>query len=157
MVSENPRRLATVPAGLIAAFVFLIAPSVRPCAAEELYDYIERVAQLAWCDGASYYRLSKDGSFTLYPMGISGREISGRWTYDLGTSQVRIMGKWGWRNGVSPGDDYRFMALDVRIPSEPPDAKGMSRPYFLVDEVRKVTSTEYTQWLAGNDIKPDKP
>src|SRR4051794_36756726 len=88
--------------------VFVASPLLAADFPEPL-KIIEEEGQFVFHDGSSYYLFRKDGTFKSGPMGLSGREITGKWRVD--DRLFVIEGRWGWINGVSPEDDYRKMVI----------------------------------------------
>ena len=80
-------------------------------------------------------------------MGLSGREITGKWRVD--DRLFVIEGRWGWINGVSPEDDYRKMVIYLSKPESVETVKRMSpveaganrkiyKCYFLIEGLEKI-------------------
>ena len=117
------------------------------CFGEEISDYINVNKQIIWTDGASYYKLASGGTFELSPAGISGRTILGHWEFDSNNQRIQIVGKWGWVNGYNIRNDFRSMAIDLRIPISVPDQKGITKPYFSIEEVKSMPVVQYLDWM----------
>ena len=96
----------------VVAILFLLLVSFNIQATEfpRPYDIIQAEGQFVFSDGSSYYMFRKDGTFTSGPLGLSGREINGKWQY-VHDREFLIRGRWSWMNGLSARDDYREMTI----------------------------------------------
>jgi hypothetical protein len=111
-------------------------------------EIIQTEGQFVFTDGSSYYMFKRDGTFTSEPLGISGREINGKW--DLRDERVFVIrGRWTWINGLSPRDDYRQMEIWVYRPTSAEIVPQLSfvdgglnvkvyKCYFVVDQLAKI-------------------
>ena len=97
-------------------------------------------------DGSSIYEFNRDGSFTLEPLAISGRSISGSWTAIKDNSrQFEVTGEWGWTNGVSAIGDHRRMVVAISPLSGEKRVVGVAKvevydAYFLIEELTKAAT-----------------
>ena len=134
---------------LVIAFIFvLVSSSVAVADLREPIKIIQEEGQFVFADGASYYSLKRDGTFTSAPLGLSGRTITGHWKYEV-PGRFIIEGQWGWINGLSPRDDFRRMTLAISaaesfVEKEQVSAAETTGPvkiykcYFIVDELIKI-------------------
>ena len=110
-------------------------------------EIIQNEGQFVFTDGSSFYLFKKDGSFTSEPLGLSGRVITGTWTFQEDRLFV-IQGRWSWINGLSAEDDYREMKLAIYRPVSSETVEQLSvvgattkatiyRCYFVVEELQK--------------------
>lgn len=104
---------------------------------------IEKEGYLSISDGSSIYIFQKDGSFSLRPLGMSGRTIEGKWK--KGNEDERsflVEGRWTWINGASLNNDERIMKLWIFPLSGEKETVGYDnysvyKCYFLIDELKK--------------------
>ena len=137
-------------------FAFLLATIPLAAIAEEAsllpLKAIEQFGSISITDGSSFYMFSKDGSFRSGPLGMSGRELEGRWTAD--ETRFTVTAKLGWVNGASMGHDYRrivFVIYSVRKhppPQTDPFVAGAHPEffdgYFLIDELVRIPEPKST-------------
>ena len=132
---------------VIVFFLLSTAPTVLAKDFPEPLQVIQEEGQFIFTDGSSYYWLKKDGTFRSEPLGLSGREINGRWK--VRDSLFVIEGQWGWINGISPKDDYRRMVLYIGHPESAETVERLSfvnadanvkiyRCYFYVEELQRI-------------------
>ena len=140
---------------LVILFLFLGTFAVIAQDFPSPFQIIQDEEKFIFTDGSSYYLFKKDGSFKSEPLGISGREITGKWK--LEDQLFVIQGKWGWINGGSRTDDYRKMTLYVGHPTsseiaenlllEDGKPKKIYKCYFEIEELQKIPKakkkTEY--------------
>lgn len=134
------------------AVIFLVLVSVSNILATDFpaaSEIIQTEGQFVFTDGSSYYMFKKDGTFTSEPLGISGREIKGKWELRRDERVFVIRGRWTWINGLSPRDDYRQMQIAVYRPSSVETVNGLSfvdgtvnmkvyKCYFVIEELSKI-------------------
>lgn len=118
----------------------------------EVYEIIQTEGQFIFTDGSSYYMFKKEGTFSSEPLGISGREINGRW--ELRDERVFVIrGRWTWINGLSPRDDYRQMEIRIYRPMSTDTVSQLSavdgnlnakvyKCYFVVDQLIKIPNPD---------------
>ncbi len=96
-------------------------------------------------DGSSLYVFHPKGTFTMEPLGISGRTIEGLWKYD--SNGIRITGTWSWINGLSVPNDRREMDLHIgAILAKKTKHRSrntgkeheIQEAYFLIDRLEKI-------------------
>ena len=136
---------------LLALATLLLAHAVsvgRAAEFPEASEIIQTEGQFIFTDGSSYYMFKKDGTFTSEPLGISGREINGKW--ELRDDHVFVIrGRWTWINGLSPRDDYRQMEIWIYRPMSAESVPQLSsvdgalnvkvyQCYFVVDQLIKI-------------------
>ena len=111
-------------------------------------EIIQNEGQFVFTDGSSFYLFKKDGTFTSEPLGLSGRVISGHWTFQEDRVFV-IQGRWSWINGLSANDDYREMKIAVYSPVSSEIVEQLSvvgattkakiyKCYFVVEELHRI-------------------
>lgn len=126
----------------------LFSAVVVVCAAEPEYSpraAIDKFGSFTIADGSSYFTFSKDGKFKSGPMSESGRELSGTWTL-ADTTELTVIAKLGWVNGIQPRDDYRrivFRVSSVRKRSVQPSVSfgaptELFDGYCLIEEFVKI-------------------
>ena len=133
--------------GVVATRQVFVASPLMAADFPEPLKIIEEEGQFIFHDGSSYYLFKKDGTFRSGPMGLSGREIEGKWKVD--DRLFVIEGRWDWINGVSPADDYRRMVIYLSKPESVETVKRIStveaganqkiyKCYFLVEGLEKI-------------------
>ena len=146
----------------VTAIVFILLWVTSTVVGSELPEplqIIQEEGQFVFTDGSSYYLLKKDGTFTSEPLGISGREITGRW--ELQGRVFVIQGRWSWINGLSPRDDYRKMRLAIYRPVSSETVEHLSlvdgnvntkiyKCYFVIEELQKIPKPEKSRSLSPN-------
>ncbi len=124
-------------------------------AAEEttLASCLEKVDEYR-CAGDSFaMQFSRDGRFTLRPLGMSGQKIDGTWHHEAGSTYV-INGVWDWTNGETRNDfsDVRRMTIELHPtlevvtiePSPMPFDDPWYRCVFSCGPAMAVTTTSAT-------------
>ena len=141
-------------------------------AASDLADTIREVLQkegrFSFTDGSSVFtfmaavadsadetvsdeaipQIAPAGRFSLQPLGLSGLAIDDA-VWFCYSNVFRVIGTWGWQNGLSRIDDFRLMQLSVQRRSSSSDVKeaGMSGErvfdvYHYIQELRPATNEE---------------
>lgn len=79
-----------------------------------LLEIMKEDGYLALCDNSSYFVFSKDGTFSSFPVGMSGRELRGTWTH-TGENPIvaTVVAKTGWLNGAQPNNAYRKIVFAI--------------------------------------------
>jgi len=110
---------------------------------------LDEEGHFAWSDGTSIYRLEKNHSFTLKPVGVSGRTIEGKWTLlDGQSSKIQVFGRWLWLNGASAPDDYRKMTIHISGPAvRKSERAGLYQPFFGIEELVKISKEQYQKGI----------
>jgi hypothetical protein len=128
--------------------ILFVASSIYPAEFPQASEIIQTEGQFVFTDGSSYYMFKKDGTFASEPLGISGREINGKW--ELRDERVFVIrGRWGWVNGLSARDDYRQMQIAIYRPTSIETIDRLSfvdaitnvrvyKCYFVVEELSKI-------------------
>lgn len=109
-------------------------------------DILKRDGELALSDTVSYFVFSQDGTFRSFPVGMSGRMLSGKWTAkETNPVFLTVIAKVGWMNGAQPVDDYRKIVFVIyggySSPSPPnasPSIKSIYHGYFIIDEFIRI-------------------
>lgn len=139
---------------LTVALLLLSAPSAPTVPVKGLVapsSIIQKENRFVFGDGASFYDFEKGGAFHSWPIGLSGREITGRWTRSDET--YTVTGQWGWINGASALSDSRRMTLSLYAPTSytlgwarPSDVAGVRHrrskiyeDYFVVEELIRLS------------------
>jgi hypothetical protein len=128
--------------------VLLVTPIIHATEFPRVPQIIQTEGKFVFTDGSSYYMFKKDGTFTSEPLGISGREITGKWEY-VHDREFVIRGRWSWMNGLSPRDDYRQMTIAVFRPISSEIVDQLSgvdgtlnvkvyKCYFVIEELIKI-------------------
>jgi len=93
-LSGNNAMHSLIVHNLTVALLLLSAASAVPIKGlVEPSRIIQREGRFVFTDGASFYGFEKDGTFRSWPTGLSGREITGRWTRTDET--YTVTGHWG--------------------------------------------------------------
>lgn len=104
-------------------------------------NIVKRDGQLTLTDGSSTFIFYKDGKFQSFPIGQSGRILSGKWTYER--TGFTAVAKADWMNGFHADDDYRKIVFIIcAAPFEHID--GPYRGYFFIDELTKISKEEFS-------------
>ncbi|MEO6054123.1 MAG: hypothetical protein ABIP97_08940 [Chthoniobacterales bacterium] len=105
-------------------------------------DIIQKDGVLNISDGSSIYAFRKDGTFSSFPVGMSGRVIKGTWKNEKGNDGgFLINGQWTWVNGLYSEGDFRTMKMYIYPLSRKtelvciPKTK-VYKAYFLIDELK---------------------
>jgi len=103
---------------LLIPFLFTLAWTPTLATDQSLLpsEVISLNQQLNARDGITNYTFKKDGSFSLFPMAMSGTWVQGKWK-DMESSSkgltVQIEGHWGGVNQVSPNNQFVTMSLVI--------------------------------------------
>lgn len=78
-------------------------------------DVISLNGQLNARDGIMTYTLTKDGSFSSFPLAMSGTWVQGKWKLESSSKglTVQVEGTWGGVNQISPKDNFMTMKLVI--------------------------------------------
>jgi hypothetical protein len=100
-------------------------------------------------DGSSYYVFRTNGTFSSFPIGISGRCFEGTWTSSSmpNLSTFTVEAKMSWMNGIQSPDEYRKIVFSVYAGHN----KRLEKPhlanvpsnevfqcYFIIQELVKI-------------------
>ncbi len=80
------------------------------------FDVIFLNGQLNARDGIMAYTLKKDGSFSSFPLAVSGTWIEGQWKLESSSNgfTVQVEGRWGGVNQVSPNNQFITMRVMIQ-------------------------------------------
>jgi len=125
---------------LLCGLVMFSGRSVAE-APPSIVQILETEGSFAFTDGSSIYTLGNDHAFSLQPVGISGRTITGTWAPGKG-SAFHVTGTWGWVNGASVEDDHRELVFHVRCTGKRTTADGeqpiLYPVYFTIERLGRV-------------------
>lgn len=112
------RRRLSIPFVLALAWGPILAANPQERATNRQlspFDVISLKGQLNARDRIRAYTLKKDGSFSSFPMGMSGTWVQGKWKLESSSQglRVHVEGKWGGVNQLSPDD--QFITMQVMI------------------------------------------
>ncbi len=129
------------------SIAILLACAISTTVVAQTNRQIEQVIRdegaISFSDGSSIFTFKDSGEFTLQPIGMSGRTISGTWTND-GSSILVITGQWGWINGISRDNDHREMRLIASLKNDSPISQSSLGPvwrwklydvYFTIEDI----------------------
>ena len=141
---------------MIKIFALLALLTCSALAAEPEYqpplDILKKNGELTLSDTASYFVFSQDGTFRSFPVGMSGRMLTGKWTAkETNPIFMTVIAKVGWMNGIQPQDEYRKIVFVIyggsSKPSSPTmrsDIKNIYDGYFMIDELTRIPKPEPT-------------
>jgi len=88
-------------------------------------EILKQDGYLALCDSSSYFVFAQDGTFSSFPVGVSGRILRGTWK-SKGENPVVVTAtaKMGWVNGMQPQDEYRRLVFAIYGGHSEPFADG---------------------------------
>ena len=88
-------------------------------------EILKQDGYLALCDSSSYFVFGQDGTFSSFPVGISGRMLKGTWTSEGENPGVfTATAKMGWVNGMQPQNEYRRLVFAIYGGHSEPFADG---------------------------------
>jgi len=112
-------------------------------------NIVKRDGQLKLSDGSSTFIFYKDGKFQSFPVGQSGRTLSGKWTYER--TGFTAVAKAEWLNGLHSNNDYRKIVFRI-YPTPSEHIGGSYQGYFFIDELTKISEEDFSAF----SIPPSK-
>jgi len=129
----------------------VVVDSALPKGWTDPLNIVKRDGQLKLSDGSSTFIFYKDGKFQSFPVGQSGRTLSGKWTYER--TGFTAVAKADWMNGFHSNDDYRKIVFIIYpTPSEHID--GAYQGYFYIDELNRISKEDFSAFSTSPSRTP---
>lgn len=132
------------------AVLFAAEPTYSP------QEALDKFGSFTITNASSYFTFSRNGSFDSGPLGLSGEQLRGTWTFTNKTNFM-VTAKRGWANGINLPDEYRqviFRIVSVRKHSAPPTV-SFGAPFELFDcecTIGKVVSIPKPKGAGGGGL-----
>jgi hypothetical protein len=98
-------------------------------------------------DGSTYYEFRTNGTFKSFPVGISGRCFTGKWTSSASPSllHLTVIAEIGWINGIQPPpSDWKIVFTVYPGVRHPADRfhRATFDCYWIIDMLVKIPTNE---------------